>query len=42
VKGETGLRAGFMNLRTTPHDVDFILDELCRTLASSAPQRLTG
>jgi hypothetical protein len=30
VKGRIGLRACFMNLRTTPADVELIMDEIVR------------
>lgn len=36
VKGEIGLRACFMNLRTTKEDVDFILDRIVELALSAA------
>jgi aromatic-L-amino-acid/L-tryptophan decarboxylase len=35
VKGRTGLRACFMNLRTTEADVDFIVERLATLAAQS-------
>ena len=40
VKGQTGLRACFMNLRTTEADIDLILDRL-EVLASEERRRRT-